>query len=99
MARRDGGRAEMRSDEVRFSTSSAKNKTKASISTRGTGRKSSWLASIFGGGLDFGARRVKKKKKIRDVEGGFEECVREMERDGEGRGADRRKRDRCAATC
>lgn len=35
MARRDGGRAEMRSDEVRFSTSSAKNKSKASISTRG----------------------------------------------------------------
>lgn len=53
----------MRSDEVRFSTSSgqscAKNKTKGSISTGG-GSKSSWLASLF---LEEGwiwGRRVKK---------------------------------------
>lgn len=45
MARRDVGRAEMRSDEVRFSTSSAKNKSKASISTRG--RQQVQLAGLY----------------------------------------------------
>lgn len=58
MARRDGGRAEMRSDEVRFSTSSgqscAKNKTKGSINTGGRQQVQLAGLSIFGGELDFG---------------------------------------------
>lgn len=69
-ARRDGGRAEMRSDEVRFSTSSgqscAKNKTKGSISTGGGGSKSSWLASLFlEEGWILGEARKKKKLETR----------------------------------
>lgn len=34
---------------------------------QGGGSKSSWLASNFGGGLDFGARRVKKLETWREV--------------------------------
>lgn len=67
MARRDGGRAEIRSDEVRFSTSSgqscAKNKTKGSISTGGAAASPAGWPLYFWRRVGFWGRRVKKKNK------------------------------------
>lgn len=66
-----------------------KNKTKGSISTGGRQQVQLAGLSIFGGGLDWGEARKKKKTRREVLKSVWEEKG----------GADRRKRDRCAVTC